>query len=74
MTGGGKGKHHWIVLPTKYQAGTDQSQPRLLNTRLILLDLKTFLSYYHVQFADVNCLTTFLIAPTGTVIFKADST
>ena len=23
---GDKGKHHWIVLPTKYQAGTDQSQ------------------------------------------------
>jgi len=26
VTRGGKGKHHWIVLPTKYQAGTDQSQ------------------------------------------------
>jgi len=22
----GKGKHHWIVLPTKYQMGTDQSK------------------------------------------------
>ena len=26
VTGGGKGKPHWIVLPTKYQVGTDQSQ------------------------------------------------
>ncbi|HIA71051.1 TPA: hypothetical protein EYN98_34400 [Candidatus Poribacteria bacterium] len=26
VTRGGKGKHHWIVLPMKYQAGTDQSQ------------------------------------------------
>jgi len=26
VTGGGKGKPHWIVLPTKYQADTDQSQ------------------------------------------------
>ncbi|HIO82154.1 TPA: hypothetical protein EYG59_26600 [Candidatus Poribacteria bacterium] len=26
VTGGGKGKPHWIVLPTKYQVGTDQSK------------------------------------------------
>ena len=25
-TRGDKGKHHWIVLPTKYQMGTDQSK------------------------------------------------
>ena len=26
VTRGGKEKLHWIVLPTKYQVGTDQSQ------------------------------------------------
>ena len=26
VTGGGKGKPRWIILPTKYQVGTDQSQ------------------------------------------------
>ena len=26
VTRGGKDKLHWIVLPTKYQVGTDQSQ------------------------------------------------
>jgi len=26
VRGGGKEKLHWIVLPTKYQVGTDQSQ------------------------------------------------
>jgi len=26
VTRGGKEKPHWIVVPTKYQMGTDQSQ------------------------------------------------